>query len=314
MSRPRLASTPHSARLGVASLTAVALAMALAGCGDVGHAAIPVAAKVNADEIPLHQLDSLVAQRPGVSADQLEKARRETLELLVDQELAAQMALKKRLDRTPDVINSLNAARREILARSYQASLVAELPPPTDAQVRQYYAAHPLLFARRRVYALREIAMPVKDAPVVALEKVAQTAPMEKIEAWLRGQQMIYTSTASARPAEQILPAVLDALDGLRPGQTAVVETGQGVFVVRLVAARAEPLDQIAAAPQIRRLLAGQNAREVVTRDLRQLKDRARIEYANEFVGSGNYGQATVVARAETQAPAGFYPGARSRR
>jgi len=130
MSRSRSSSTPRSARLGVAALTAVALALALAGCGDVGHAAIPVAAKVNANEISVHQLDSLVAQRPGVPTEQLEQARRETLDLLVGQELAAQMALKSRLDRAPEVVASLNAARREILARSYQASLVADLPPP----------------------------------------------------------------------------------------------------------------------------------------------------------------------------------------
>lgn len=289
-----------------AALAAVALS-GVAACGDANQAPAPVAAKVNADEILVSQVDSATkAVGAGATPAPAGEQRKAALDLLVEQQLAAQMALKLRLNRSPEVVRNLDATRREVLARTYVSQLVAQLPEPTDAQVRQYYDQHPLLFAQRRFYLLREIAMPARDAPVTVLRTLAPIASMERLETWLRQQQVEYASSASSRPAEQIPAAVLKEVEALKDGQTTVVENAQGVFVVRLVGSRPAPLGAAAAAPRIRALVAAEQAREAVARHLSELKEKARIEYQSEFIEPPEAALVARSKRAEGLKPAAY--------
>lgn len=290
-----------------AALMATAICLA-AGCSDATQAPRQVAAKVNADEILVSQVNSAAAKTPAVAPLLAEQQRKQALDLLVEQQLAAQMALKQRLDRSPEVMRSLDSARREVLARTYVNQLVTRLPEPSDDQVQRYYDAHPLLFAQRRFYQLREIAMPARGAPLANLKTLAPIASMERLEAWLRLERIEYAVSASSRPAEQIAAPVLEAVAGLKEGQTAVVENAQGVFVVRLLGSRLAPLDQAAAAPGIRKALAAEEARAAVARDLALLREKARIEYRGEFVEPDLTATAGRKARPGRQQPATYLP------
>lgn len=83
------------------SILALSLAIGLAGCGskDDKKPASQVAAKVNAEEISVHQIN-FVLSRSGagnVTPEQAPKVRREVLEKLVDQQLAVEQAIEKSL-------------------------------------------------------------------------------------------------------------------------------------------------------------------------------------------------------------------------
>jgi len=157
--------------------------------------------------------------------------------------------------------------------------LVAALPAPTDEEVAAYYDSHPLLYAQRRYYVLREIALPAKDAPVPALRAMAARGSVDGVAAWLRAQGRTHSVSASTRPAEDIPVPVLQAVSQLRPGGAAVVPTPDGVFVVHLVSMRDAPIDAVAAQARIRRALLTERARGAMAGELARIRSTAKIEY-----------------------------------
>ena len=142
----------------------VSLALGLAACNskEAEKPASQIAAKVNSGEISVHQINYILS-RTGAGASTPEmapKMRREVLDRLVDQELAVEQAIERKLDRSPDVLMSIENARREILARAYVEQVAAAMDKPTVDEAKKYYAEHPQLFAERRIYNIQEIVLP----------------------------------------------------------------------------------------------------------------------------------------------------------
>ncbi|MCC6852055.1 MAG: EpsD family peptidyl-prolyl cis-trans isomerase, partial [Rubrivivax sp.] len=101
-------------------VAAAAAAPALAGCGSKkDKAASQTAAKVDKQEITVHQINYVLQQQRGLRPEQADAASRQILERLIDQQLALEKADGLKLDRDPRVVQQLEAARRDILARAY---------------------------------------------------------------------------------------------------------------------------------------------------------------------------------------------------
>ena len=84
-----------SAKLRFSVVIALAIGTVLAtGCGksDEKKAATQVAAKVNGDEISVHQINNVLTRATGITADNAPQAKREILDKLIDQQLAVQQA------------------------------------------------------------------------------------------------------------------------------------------------------------------------------------------------------------------------------
>ena len=104
---------------------AVVAAMLLAGCGDKKNKpASQTAAKVNKEEITVHQINFVLQQQRGLKPEQADAASKEILERLIGQELAVQKADELKLDRDPRVLQQLEASKRDILARAYLERLI----------------------------------------------------------------------------------------------------------------------------------------------------------------------------------------------
>src|SRR6476660_7561843 len=96
----------------LALLSAVCAAVVLTGCGgkkDKEGTASQTAAKVNKEELTVHQINFVLQQR-GLRQDQMEAASHQVLERLIDQELALQKAEESKLDRDPAVQQQVEAA------------------------------------------------------------------------------------------------------------------------------------------------------------------------------------------------------------
>src|SRR3990172_2493309 len=74
-------------------------------------AASQVAAKVNSTEITVSQINAVLARTPNVPPEAAEQAKRQILDRLIDQELAKQQAIAKKLDRRPNVLQVLEGSR-----------------------------------------------------------------------------------------------------------------------------------------------------------------------------------------------------------
>jgi EpsD family peptidyl-prolyl cis-trans isomerase len=265
------------------SLVAVLL---LAACGqkEDKKAATQSAARVNGAEITVHQINQVLSRLPGVTEETAAQARQEVLTRLIDQQLAVEQAQEKKLDRQPEVMAALEAARRDVLARAYLDQVVNAQAKPTAEESRKYYNDHPELFAQRRVYNLQEIAIEKNDAILPALrERLSTAKSIEDVAAWLKDKGIRFAAKGGVRPAEQIPLELLAILHPMKDGQATVVSNPQGIAVVRIAAAQTQPVDEATAMPRIQQFLANQRSKEIAEKEMKQLRDKAKIEYLGNF-------------------------------
>ena len=264
-------------------------AAVLAACGkdDDKKAASQVAATVNSQEITVHQVNNVLARNPNITPEAAPRAKREIVERLIDQELARQQALEKKLDRSPGVVQAIEAAKTEILARAYLQEVAAAQAKPTPEEVKKYYAEHPELFSQRRLYVLEEFAVPAKDGIAAALrERVAKAKSMQEIGDWLKSREVQFAVNRGARAAEQIPLEMLPMLQKMKEGEIQVIEAADRVNVIRVAAAKTVPVDEAAAAPRIQQFLFSRRSNEVIAEEMKRLKEHAKIEYVGEFAAA----------------------------
>jgi len=263
------------------------LALVLAACGrkEEAKVATQVAAKVNATEITVHQINRGLARSPGVTPDNAAQAKREILDGLINQELAKREAILKGLDRSSSVILDIEAARNEILARAYRESLVDYLPKPAAYEVETYYRKHPELFAERRVFSLEELHFTANnDVAAGVREQVAKSRSLKEVAEWLQSRGIGFAANRGMLPAEEIPLEILPKVQQMKQGEMQLFPAGGPRFrLIRVVAFQAAPVDQASAAARIRQFLFNQNAAEVIAKQTKELRASAKIEYLGEF-------------------------------
>ncbi len=278
--------------------------LTLAGCGDEKKAVTQVAAKVNKEEISVHQINNVLGRAGNLPPEQMKLASRQVLDRLVDQELLVQKATEKKLDREPKTMQAIETARRDILARAYMESTVATLAKPTPAEVGEFYAKRPELFSERRLYNLQEITAGGKPDELLPRlqEQLGKAKSLAEIAAWLKGQNIPFNGNATTKAAEQLPLELLPRFHQMKDGQIGVVPSKDGVLIVQLMASRAAPLDQAAATPFIEQFLMNQKKIETSNKELKQLRDVAKIEYLGEFAKTEAAPAAAAAAKPATAA------------
>jgi EpsD family peptidyl-prolyl cis-trans isomerase len=283
-----------------AFFTAVLAAILLTACGGgSGAKASQTAAKVNKEEITVHQINFVLQRQPNIKPEQVDAASRQILERLIDQELAVQKAQDLKLDRDPRVVQQIETAKREIIARAYADHLGETAAKPTDQEIKQYYNDKPALFAERRIYNLQEInieAKPDQFESIRAKLQGAKTLP-EFLEA-LKADNFKFVGSQMVRSAEQIPLNNLDAIARLKDGQFIMNGHPNGLTVLFLAGSQRQPATEAQARASIEMFLLNQRRAELVAKDIKSMRDNAKIEYVGKF------------AEAAASAPAGTPPAA----
>lgn len=295
ISRPQAPAAPVG-RVGpcrIAALSLVALVLALTGCGDKkkdkDKVASQTAAKVNKEEITVHQINFVLQQQRGLAPEQAASASRQVLERLVDQELAMQKAQEQKLDRDPRVVQQLESARRELIARAYVEKIATGAPKPSPAEVKAYYDTHPALFKERRIYNLQELTIQATPDQLDALQaKLAASKDVAEFVAYLRASNFKFGASQAVRNAEQLPLASLDKFARMKDGQMMFNRAPNGAQVLIVVATRVEPVDEVRAVPAIEQFLLNERKRKVVEEDLKALRAAAKIEYVGEYAKGGS--------------------------
>ena len=285
----------------------LALAFALAGCGGgmKDKAASQTAAKVNREEITVNQINAVLQQQRGLPAEQADSASRQILERLVDQELAVQKARDLKLDRDPRVVQQLEAARREVLARAYVEKTGEAASKPTSEDVRRYFEDKPALFRDRRVYSLQEIAIEFKPEQANVLREQLQSATtIAEFVDYLKANNYRFSGNQAVRSAEQLPLNMVDAVSRMKDGQAMLVPTTTGGQVVVLAGSRPEPVDEARAKPAIEQFLLNEAKRQRVAADLKALRTAAKIEYVGKFAEPAASAPAAAGAASAAAPPA----------
>ena len=288
-------------------LTVVALASAalLVGCGDKKDKASQTAAKVNKDEITVHQINFVLQQQRNLKPEQAEAAGKQVLERLIDQQLALQKADEQKVDRDPRVVQALEASRREIIARAYLEKVGEAATKPTPEEIKKYYADKPALFAERRVYSIQEIAIEAKPEQVPTLrEKLTGAKNIGEFVEYLKANDFRFSGNQAVRAAEQLPLNSLDTFAKMKDGQAMLAPSPNGVQVVVLAGSRSQSVNEEQARPAIEQFILNERKRKLVEDDVKAMRAAAKIEYVGKFAGGAASAPAATSATSATAAPA----------
>jgi len=261
------------------ALSLIVFVSALAGCERVAadRADAQLVARVNGIEISARQVRSGGA--PGVA---------QAVEKIIDRELLVQKALEAGLERDPLVKDTIDNARRQVLAQAYIERVArtneAGAAKPSRDEVRAFYNDNPALFAERRIYRMREL---VVSAPAemtdVLRAQAARVTELDELATWLKSRNARFSVATETQPAEQLPLAFLPQLARMKSGDIAVFATPLGASVIQLIHAEQAPLGIEQATALIEQFLAGRRRLEIAQAEVKRLREGARIEYVAQF-------------------------------
>ena len=299
-------------RPGALRISLVALAAAvvlLAACGDKKEkGASQTAAKVNKAEVTVHQINFVLQQQRGLKPEQTDAASKQILERLIEQELALQKADDLKVDRDPRVVQQLEAAKREIIARAYLEKVGEAAPKPSPEEIKKYYDEKPALFSERRIYSIQEISIEARPEQLGALrDKLAAAKNIGEFTDYLKANDFKFAANQAVRAAEQLPLQGLEAFAKMKDGQAVINQAPNGMQVVVLAGTRSQPVTEEQARPAIEQFLLNERKRKLVEADVKALRAAAKIEYVGKFA-EGAPGSAS--APAAPVAPAAPAPAA----
>ena len=279
-------------------LLVVATAVLLVGCGEKkDKAASQTAAKVNKDEITVHQINFVLQQQRNLRPDQTDAASKQILDRLVEQQLALQKADELKLDRDPRVVQQMEAARREILARAYVEKVGEAAPKPTAEEIKKYYDDKPELFRERRVYSIQEIAIEAQPDQLQELrDKLSAAKNINEFVDYLKAAGLRFSGNQAVRAAEQLPFNTLEAMSRMKDGQAMVVPSPTGAQVIVLAGSRMQPASEEQSRPAIEQFLLNERKRKLVEEDMKALRAAAKIEFVGKFAQSAASAAAPTAA------------------
>jgi EpsD family peptidyl-prolyl cis-trans isomerase len=280
----------------------------LAGCSKSDDKpASQVVAKVNKQEITIHQVNFLLEQQRGLRPEQADAARKQALERLIDQELAIQKLGEIKLDRDPRVMQQLEAARREVLSRAYYERVGEGASKPSEAQIFKYFNDNPALFAERRVYRLQEWSIEATPAQLDTVREKAQSGKaLNELTDHLRAHNIKFDFNQAVRPAEQLPLDSLASLAKMKDGETILIDKPNGLLVIAVANSRLEPVELARAKPAIEQFLLNEQKRRIIADDIKALRAASAIRYL------GSFAQQATTAASQPLSPASAVDGAAS--
>lgn len=296
----------HAARFSLGGV-ALGVAVLLSACGGGGKegGATQVAAKVNKEEISVHQINHVLQGQRGIKPEMVPAASKRILDGLVDQELAIQQAVEQKLDRDPRVVSAIEAARREIIARAYADRVAEGASKPTPEEISQYYASKPALFAQRRIYALSEFMI---EAPADQREalgaKLQGVRSADELGNALRAANIKYAVRNVTQAPESLPMPLLDRLAPLNEGQSLVIAVPTGLNVIIVAGAKPAPVTEEKARPAIEQFLLNERKRKLVSEEIKRLRAAAQIEYKGQFANAPEGAASGVEAPTVAPTPA----------
>ena len=260
--------TPLAAALATVSLATTILLMPAA------HAQV---AKVNGVEIPQARLDTILKMRAAGKQPDSPEIRTALRDTLINQEVVAQEAVKRGLQKNPEIAAQIDLQRQETLVNAFVQEYMKANPVNDDAVRKEYERIKPTIPAKE--FRARHILVEKEDEAKEILALIKKGGSFEKLAAdkskdtgsKARGGDLEWA------PAEKYVKPFGDALLKMKKGQLAdaPVQSNFGWHVIRLDDERAikvPTLDE--AKPQIQQMLQSQ----LVQKMLSDLRAKAKVE------------------------------------
>lgn len=232
---------------------------------------------VNGEPQPVARAEVLLREqwvRGVANSPQLQAAVRD---LLINQAVMAQAASKEGLDKLPLVQAQIELARQSVLAQAWQQQM-AQSRDISEEEFRQEYERQVKLLGSRQ-YRLRHLLVNEEDTAKLLLDRIRAGGKIADLAAeFSRDESTRNTGGLTDWMAQgEIMPALLQALESLKPGQLApqAVRGPAGWHVLALEDSRpfvAPPRETLR--PQLARAISQQRLQAALER----LRQSARVE------------------------------------
>lgn len=260
----------------------------LAACGssDPIGKQTQVVAKVNGDEITVHQINGEM-RRLQVPVANPQKVAKQMLGSLIDRQLLVQEAQKLNLDRSPEVMQLVDAARAQIYAQAYLARKVSALGPATEKEIQQFISEHPEVFSRRRVFTTADYIFANDASKFNASQLQSLASNAEELKAWLTSHRVHFEIAEETIPTEALPKDAVNLADQLKVGDLLIMHDDIKV-VARSIANIAEvPLSEQQAKEMATKAVNERKRQQLILDELGRLKKLAKIEVLDPNLKSG---------------------------
>ncbi len=271
-----------------AVISALFVSILLVGCGGENNEVKPntqVIANVNGEEVTIHQLNQALGQLRGkVTPENQQEIKIKTLDHLIDQTLILQAAQQAKLDRSPEVLSALEAAKRKVLVDAYIQRTLQGVGKPSVQEIEAFYNEHSQIFADRKMFVYTQVTMLVDKDVLEALDTELKTIKtLDELLPILHEKNISFKKVVEAHPSEKLPPPLLAPLNVLKIGDVGYLKMSDGLLVVELQQALAQPVTLEQATAVISRQLYHQKQKDAAEKLTDSLKESAQVEYLGEF-------------------------------
>jgi peptidyl-prolyl cis-trans isomerase C len=240
------------------------------------HAAEEGLPKVNGVAIPQSRVDAFAKMQAAQGQADSPELRARIRDYLVRQEVLAQEAAKRGLDKSPETASQLDLARQEVLANAFVQDYVKKNPVSDEALKKEYDRVKADVGDKE--YHARHILVKTEDEAKAIIAQLKKGGNFQKIAA----EKSEDASKSNGGDLgwsgpERFVPQFSGALKKLKKGQITdtPVQTQFGWHVIRLEDERARkfpPFEEVK--PQIQNQLQQQAVGKVIT----DLRNKAKVE------------------------------------
>ncbi len=240
----------------------------------------PAAMKVNGEVISVSEVEGKIQQYQHLPAEQKAAVSEKILASIADSEMLRQAAIKDKLDQDEAVRVRLTSANRLILANVYIEKIKAAVAIPGESDVKAYFEQHPERYAERKIYDLQEVVAEASPEQLLkAEEMLAAGVKHGDFTRWMSETGIPFNEQHLVAAADKVLAPVLMKLRTAKPGDV-ISLPGKGRLTALFIGAiQPQPMAFEQAAPIIAETLHEERKTVAMETMLKQLRDKASIEY-----------------------------------
>lgn len=254
----------------------VALALPLAACDKKAEG--QVVAVVNGEEVSLQELNAeLAGQNVPESVDK-KALMKEVLQRVIDRKLMVQQAKDQGIDKDPEYLTQQRRLDENLLVSLLGKKIAAGVKVPDTADIDKFVAENPQMFAGRTRYALDQLQfdMPANPERLRVLEKdktlPAVAASLDSLGIkYVRGNAVLDSATTP--------PELMAQIQKLPAGEPFVIPMNGKVYASVITGQQSSPTPAEVSRPAATEAIRRKALADLSTKQVKQARDAAKIEY-----------------------------------
>lgn len=258
------------------------ITLLLTGCmGSDDKSSTQVAVKVNGEEVTFTEYNEYLKRIPVQTSDekQVEEIKKKVLEGLVEQKLLLQAAKEAGVDRSADVMASIDMAKNKLIVDAYIEKALATSFYPNEKEVEDFYEKNNALLSNRKSFFYDQYVIAADKEKVEQLSESVQTLDKaSQLEDFFENNRTQYSKSTIMKTSEQLPKQLLQAFGVLKQDDIGYFKVADGIVVIGMKKIQDQPLSMDQAKKFIVPQIEKQNREEAIAKLVASLKKNAVIE------------------------------------